>query len=66
MPGLVESPRLKALKSAPMDSWILLSGDESTVLAVGVSFSEISEKAGRFPEDAVVLKTPKSWASFSV
>ena len=66
MPGLVESARLKALKSAPLDSWILLSADESTVLATGDTFAEISKKADDFSDDTVVLKTPKSWASFSV
>lgn len=66
MPPIVESPRMKALKSAPLDSWILLSEDESTVLAVARTFEELSEKAAQFGPEAVMLKTPQSWASFSV
>jgi hypothetical protein len=63
-----ESARLKALKGAPLDAWIVLSGDETTVLASAPSFEEIS---GRIKElgsgdDFVVLKTPKSWVSLSV
>lgn len=68
MPAVAESPRLKALKSAPMDSWIVLSGEESTILATGNSFEEASMRADQLDsaDDLVVLKTPKSWASFSV
>jgi hypothetical protein len=59
--------RLNALRTAPMDSWIALSADESTIVAVGVSFEEVtrnSEIAG--VEDPLVIKTPKSWLPLSV
>lgn len=62
----IETPRVKALKSAPSDCWILLSEDESTVLAVAKTFEELSEKAAHFDGETVMLKTPPSWASFSV
>ncbi len=59
--------RLKALRNAPLDSWIALSEDESKIVAVGKSFEEVtrnSESAG--VEDPLVIKTPKSWLPLSV
>ena len=62
-----ESPRLRALKSAPLDSWIALSGDETTVIASGSSFEEVSKKIEESgASDSIVLKTPKYWAPLSV
>jgi hypothetical protein len=59
--------RLKALQGAPPDSWIALSEDESRVVAVGRDYAEVSEKADAAGEmDALILKTPPSWAPFSV
>lgn len=67
MPTLSESPRLKALKSAPMDSWIALSSDETIIVASGNTFEELSRKIEESGlADLVVLKTPKYWAPFSV
>jgi len=60
-------PRFEALKSAPLDSWVALSEDESKIVAIGNSYSEVvskSEDAG--VSDPVVLKTPKSWLPISV
>jgi hypothetical protein len=67
MPVLTESLRLKALKSAPMNSWIALSSDETSIVATGNSYEEVSRKINASGlSDLVVLKTPASWASFSV
>lgn len=69
MPAVADTPRLKALKSAPLNRWVVLSSDESTVLAVGNSFEEASHRAdelGPAAKDAVVIKTPPNWSSFSV
>jgi len=49
-----------------LDSWVLLSEDESAILAVAKTFEELSEKAAHFNVEAVMFKTPPSWASFSV
>jgi hypothetical protein len=60
-------PRFEALKSAPLDSWIALSEDESKIVAVGDSYSDVvskSESAG--VSDPVLVKTPKSWLPISV
>jgi hypothetical protein len=62
-----KDPRLEALRSAPMDSWIALSEDESKIVAVGSTYEEAvaqSEKAG--VSDPLLIKTPKIWLSFSV
>lgn len=68
MPAVAESPRLKTLKTAPLDSWVILSRDETTILASGKSFEEISKKAEELGSDdeLVILKTPKAWSSLSV
>jgi hypothetical protein len=60
-------PRFEALKSAPLDSWVALSEDESRIVAVGSSYDEAvrnSEIAG--VSDPVMLKTPKVWLPISV
>jgi len=67
MPAIADSPRLKALKSAPLNSWIALSNDETSVVATGNSYEEVSKKIEESGlSDSVVLKTPKQWTSFSV
>lgn len=62
-----DSSRLKALKSAPMNSWIALSSDETSIVAIGDSYEEVSRKLDESgATDSVVIKTPQSWGSFSV
>lgn len=59
--------RFEALKSAPLDSWIALSEDETKIVAVGSSYEEAvrrSEKAG--VSDPVLVKTPRVWLPISV
>jgi hypothetical protein len=59
--------RFEALKSAPLDSWVALSEDETRIVAVGSSYDEAvknSESAG--VSDPVLVKTPKVWLSISV
>ena len=59
--------RLEVLRSAPTDSWIALSEDESRIVAVGADFGEVSEKADEAGEpDAIILKTPPAWSAFSL
>jgi hypothetical protein len=60
-------PRLELLRTAPLDSWVALSEDESRIVATGSSYSEVvrnSENAGI--QDPVILKTPKHWLPLSV
>jgi hypothetical protein len=59
--------RLEALRSAPLNSWVALSEDESKIVAVGSTFAEVvsnSENAGI--ADPVILKTPSVWIPLSV
>jgi hypothetical protein len=59
--------RLEILKSAPLDSWVALSEDETRIVAVGSSFEEAarkSEDAG--VSDPVLVKTPRRWLPISV
>lgn len=59
--------RFEALKSAPLDSWIAFSEDETRIVAVGATYDEAvrkSESAG--VSDPILLKTPKSWLPISV
>jgi hypothetical protein len=60
-------PRFEALKSAPLDSWVALSEDETKIVAVGSSYEEAvrkSENAG--VSDPVLVKTPKAWRPIAV
>ena len=59
--------RFEALQSAPLDSWIALSEDETRVVAVGSSYDEAVEKSERAGvSDPVLVKTPKAWHALSV
>jgi len=67
MLAITDDPRLEALRSAPLDSWIALSEDETKIVAIGATYEEVahkSELAG--VSDPVILKTPKAWLSLSV
>jgi hypothetical protein len=59
--------RFEALKSAPLNSWVALSEDESRIVAVGASYEDVvaqSENLG--VSDPVLVKTPESWLTISV
>jgi hypothetical protein len=59
--------RLEALRSAPMNSWVALSEDETRIVAVGKTYAEVAENSDRAGvEDPVIIKTPASWAPLSV
>jgi hypothetical protein len=59
--------RLELLRSAPLNKWIALSEDESSIIAVGETYSEVSERSDLAGEaDPVILKTPQEWAPLSV
>ena len=59
--------RLELLRSAPLDSWIARSEDETTIVAFGSTYEEVvrnSEKAG--VSDPLLIKTPMAWHSIAV
>jgi hypothetical protein len=63
----LESPRSKALRSAPLDSWVAFSKDESKIIATGSTYEEVVRNSDAFGEsDPVILKTPKEWLPLSV
>lgn len=66
MPAQVNA-RLEALRSAPLNSWVALSEDESVVVAVGSTYAEAvknSERAG--VDEPIIVKTPPTWSPLSV
>lgn len=67
MANSIDSPRMTALRSAPLDSWVALSQDETKVVAIGTTYDEVVKKtdAAGIP-DPLLVKTPKSWFPFSV
>jgi hypothetical protein len=59
--------RLEMLRLAPLNAWVALSEDESQIIAVARTYSEVvalSHKNG--VHDPVILKTPSEWAPLSV
>lgn len=59
--------RLEVLRSAPLDRWVALSGDESRIVAVGVTYAEVAKLSDEAGEtDPVILKTPPQWHPLSV
>lgn len=59
--------RTEALRSAPLDSWVALSDDETRIVATGKTYEEAvkkSEEAG--VAEPILIKTPHQWLSFSV
>jgi hypothetical protein len=63
----LDDPRINALRSAPLDSWVALDQDESVVVAVGSTYQEAVERSEeKGVTDPVLVKTPKSWLRLSV
>ena len=61
------SDRLALLRSVPLNSWVALSADEASIVAVGGSYVEVVEKSDAAGEpDPVILKTPSIWAPMFV
>ena len=55
-------PRVKALREAPLDSWVVLSQDESRVVAVGQDFERVAQQAQATGiSEPVLIRTPKDW-----
>ena len=62
-----ESQRLNALRSAPLNSWVALSEDESRIVATGASYQEVSDRSDAAGEaNPVIIKTPDRWLALSV
>jgi hypothetical protein len=56
------SRRLELLRSAPLNSWIALSKDESKIVATGKTFMEADASAKQSGEkDYFLTRTPDAW-----
>jgi len=63
----IESQRLNTLRSAPLNSWVALSEDESRIVATGASYQEVSDRSDESGEaNPIIIKTPDRWLAFSV
>jgi hypothetical protein len=59
--------RFQALRSAPLNSWVALSEDETRIVAVGTSYEDVVKKSENLGvSDPVLVKTPESWLTISV
>ena len=59
--------RLELLRSAPLNSWIALSEDETRIVATGATYSEAVERSEREGvSNPLILKTPEQWSPLAV
>lgn len=66
-PANIEDIRLELLRSAPLDSWIALSEDETKIVATAATYEEVVKKSDSAGvSDPVLVKTPKTWHSIAV
>jgi hypothetical protein len=57
-----ENRRAELLRSAPLNSWVALSADETKIVATGSTFMEADAVARKSGErDFVITKTPEAW-----
>ena len=62
MTNAASSDRLELLRSAPLNTWIALSADETRIVATGRTFVEADEAAKKSGEQGYFLtKTPHAW-----
>jgi hypothetical protein len=54
--------RLDLLRSAPLNSWVALSQDESRIVAAGQNLDEVIATTHAMGEqDPLILRTPPAW-----
>jgi len=59
--------RLELLKTAPLNKWVALSEDETKIVAIGNTYSEVADKSDRAGvPDAIIMKTPEQWVPLSI
>jgi hypothetical protein len=62
MKKAITSRRLELLRSAPLNTWLALSADETRIVATGKTFVEADEAAKKSGEEGYFLtKTPHAW-----
>jgi hypothetical protein len=46
--------------------WVTLTEDETRISAVGATYEEVAKRLNEAGDDtSIILKTPKSWATFA-
>jgi hypothetical protein len=54
--------RLRALEGAPLNMWIVLSEDESQIVAEGATFEDTAAQAqAKGISDPILIRTPEKW-----
>ena len=67
MPAALNAPRSEALRAAPLNAWVALAEDESSIVATGSTYEEVSKQLDEAGLDnATIIKTPESWMRFAV
>jgi len=67
MSAALNKARTEALRTAPPNSWIALSEDESRIIAAGATYEEVVKKSREVGvEEPVLIMTPNNWYSLSV
>jgi len=58
------SRRVELLRSAPKNSWLAISSDETRIVAVGETFSEVDSAAQKAGEhDYFITRSPDAWVN---
>jgi hypothetical protein len=56
--------RVKALREAPPDNWVVLSQDETRLVAVGHDFERVAQEAeANGVSEPVLIRIPKDWTA---
>jgi hypothetical protein len=59
--------RVAALLTAPLNAWIALSDDETTLIAHGATYQDVVKELDRIGDSSsVILKTPPQWLPLAV
>lgn len=59
--------RSSILRTAPLNSWVALSDDETRIVAQGATYQEVATQLDALgDESSVILKTPASWLPLAV
>jgi hypothetical protein len=62
-----ESPRIKALRSAPLNSWVAFDEGETRIVATASTYEQVvKESNAAGVADPIVVKTPPEWSPLSV
>jgi hypothetical protein len=57
-----ERARLAVLEKAPLNKWIALSADETSIVAEGNTFEEVAAKVEALEdEDILMIRVPPDW-----